>query len=432
VLAGCAVAPRGIEKINHVVVIYQENWSFDGLYGKFPSANGLANAKDAQKQADKDGKVYAVLPPAIQLDGKPDPRIPRDLPNAPFDLEPYVKPTEKTGDMGHGFFDHQRQINGGRNDRFVAWGGAGALPMSYYDGTDFPQGRLAREFTLADNFFQAAFGGSFLNHFWLVCACTPRWQEAPQRFRSVVAPDGTVVRDGTVTPDGYVVNTLWPENGPFPPSRRVDRARLLPPQTARTIGDALDEKGVSWAWYAGGWNDVLAGIASDDFQYHHLPFLYFSRFAQDGEARRKHLRDDTAFVEDLRAGRLPAVSFIKPSGALDHHPGYSDVISSQEHVVKFVEAIRASAYWKDVAIIITYDEYGGRWDHVPPPRGDRFGPGSRIPAIIVSPYAKRGFVDHTQYDTTSILKFIERRFGLPPLGPRDAAANDLTNAFDFQ
>ena len=406
-LAGCALQPRGIGKIDHVVVIYQENWSFDGLYGKFPGANGLANAKDAPKQTDKDGNVYEVLPPALGLDGKPNARIPANLPNAPFDLMPYVKPGEKTGDMDHSFHAHQKQINGGRNDRFVAWGGAGAMPMSYYDATDFPQGRLAREFTLADNFFQGAFGGSFLNHQWLICACTP------------------------VSHGKYVVDTEWSIYGPHPPNVKIDRTRLLPPQTARTIGDALTDKGISWTWYAGGWNDAIAGHPHEDFQYHHQPFVYYAAFAEGSDARRKHLRDEAEFLDDLRAGRLPAVAFIKPIGPLNQHPGYADVSSGQEHVTEIVNAIRASAYWKDVAVIITYDEYGGRWDHVPPPRGDRWGPGTRIPAIIVSPYAKKGFVDHTQYDTTSILAFIERRFGLAPLGTRDAAANDLTNAFDF-
>jgi acid phosphatase len=96
-----------------------------------------------------------------------------------------------------------------------------------------------------------------------------------------------------------------------------------------------------------------------------------------------------------------------------------------------VKAVQQSPYWADTAIIITYDENGGFWDHFAPPKGDRWGPGTRVPAIIISPYAKKGYVDHTQYDTSSILKLIETRWGLAPLGPRDAAPNGLTNAFDF-
>ncbi len=128
---------------------------------------------------------------------------------------------------------------------------------------------------------------------------------------------------------------------------------------------------------------------------------------------------------------LPAVSFVKPLGANNEHPGYADLVQGQEYVKHLVEAVQGSKYWQDTAIIITYDENGGRWDHVAPPVIDRWGPGTRVPTIIISPYAKKGFIDHTLYDTTSILKFIESRWGLKPLGTRDANANNLTNAFDF-
>ena len=131
------------------------------------------------------------------------------------------------------------------------------------------------------------------------------------------------------------------------------------------------------------------------------------------------------------AGNLPAVAFVKPIGADNEHPGYADLLRGQQHVASLVKAVQESAVWKDSVIIITYDEGGGRWDHVPPPPGDRWGPGVRVPAIIISPYAKRRFVDHTTYETTSILKFIETRWQLAPLGSRDAAANNLFNAFDF-
>jgi phospholipase C len=129
------------------------------------------------------------------------------------------------------------------------------------------------------------------------------------------------------------------------------------------------------------------------------------------------------------SGALPAVTFIKPLGPDNEHPGYASLLQGQEHVAGLVQAVIASPYWKDTAIIITYDENGGRWDHVPPPVVDRWGPGTRVPTIVISPLARRRYVDHTYYDTTSILKLIERRWGLAPLGARDAAANDLSNAF---
>ena len=421
---------RGIERIDHVVILFQENWSFDGLFGRFPGANGLANAANALPQSDRNGNVYAVLPPSLGPDNKPDPRIPKDLPNAPFDLARYVAPTEKAGNPIHLFYQNQHQIDGGKNDRFVAWTNAGGLVMSYYDASDFPLGKIAKQFTLADDFFMGAFGGSFLNHFWLVCACTPEWKDAPQAIRAVLDDKGMMVKDGAVTPDGYVVNTSYTVNAPHPASIK-DPARLMPNQVLPTIGERLSEKGISWAWYSGGWNDALAGHPHPVFQYHHQPFAYFAAYADGTEAKKKHLLDEEEFWKAVKGGALPAVSFVKPIGPLNEHPGYADLMSGQEHIAKMIAAIMASPQWKSTAIIVTYDENGGRWDHVAPPVVDRWGPGTRVPAVIVSPYAKRGYVDHTPYDTTSILRFIEKRWGLAPLGPRDAAVNDLTNAFDF-
>ena len=421
---------RGIERIDHVVVLFQENWSFDSLLGKFPGANGLAYAASALPQSDKNGNVYAVLPPSLGPDNKPDPRIPRDLPNAPFDLAKYVPPTEKAGNPIHLYYQNQLQIDGGKNDRFVAWTNVGGLVMSYYDASDFPLGRIAKQFTLADDFFMGAFGGSFLNHFWLVCACTPEWKDAPQALRAVVDDRGMMVKDGAVTPDGYVVNTSYTVNTPHP-ARIKDPTHLMPNQTLPTIGERLSEKGISWAWYSGGWNDALAGHPHPVFQYHHQPFAYFAAYADGTDARKKHLLDEEEFWKAVKEGTLPAVSFVKPIGPLNEHPGYADLMSGQEHIAKMIAAIMASPQWKSTAIIVTYDENGGRWDHVAPPVADRWGPGTRVPAVIVSPYAKRGYVDHTPYDTTSILRFIEKRWGLAPLGTRDASVNDLTNAFDF-
>ena len=148
-------------------------------------------------------------------------------------------------------------------------------------------------------------------------------------------------------------------------------------------------------------------------------------------ARDEHLKDVEDFVAALGTGTLPAVSLVKPIGAKNEHLGYATLLEGQEYVAELVNRVQESPVWKDSVIIITYDESGGRWDHVPPPKVDRWGPGLRVPAIIISPFAKRGFVDHTNYETTSILKLIETRWGLPPLTSRDAAANDLLNTFEF-
>jgi phospholipase C len=143
------------------------------------------------------------------------------------------------------------------------------------------------------------------------------------------------------------------------------------------------------------------------------------------------LKDEQDLFAALQDGTLPSVTFFKPIGADNEHPSYATVARGQEHVMQLVNAIQASAYWPTTAIIITYDENGGAWDHVAPPVVDRWGPGSRVPTVIVSPWARHGYLDHTVYDTTSILKLIETRWQLEPLGARDAAAADLSAAFDF-
>jgi len=143
------------------------------------------------------------------------------------------------------------------------------------------------------------------------------------------------------------------------------------------------------------------------------------------------LKDGEDFLHDIEAGTLPQVSFYKPVGILNQHPSYTDLVTGDEHVADVLAKLRLSPQWNEMLVIVTYDENGGFWDHVPPPVGDRFGPGTRIPTLIISPYAKRGFVDHQAYDTTSILKFITRRFALKPLHGVRESMGDLTNALSF-
>jgi phospholipase C len=141
------------------------------------------------------------------------------------------------------------------------------------------------------------------------------------------------------------------------------------------------------------------------------------------------------FLEAIDRGTLPQVSFYKPAGRLTQHPSYTDIHSGDIHIADVLEHLEKSPQWKNMVVVVTYDENGGYWDHVPPPSGpgwgDRWGPGTRVPTLIVSPFAKRGYVDHTSYDTTSILKLITRRFGLEPLSGVRANTGDLTGALDL-
>jgi phospholipase C len=418
-----AVPVAALTRINHVVVIYLENRSFDNLYGEFEGADGLGNVRRAAPQVDAQGVPYTTLP---QATGAP---FPADLPNQPFDIGRFVPPDMATRDLVHRFYQEQVQIDHGRMDRFVSVSDARGLTMGHYHTAQLPLAAIAKEFTLCDRFFHSAFGGSFLNHQWLIAARTPEFKNAPASMRTVIDSAGTLRVDGAVTPDGFVVNTAYSTQKPYYPS--TPEAELMPPLTYATIGDRLDEKNVTWAWYAGGWDDANAGRPSTDFQFHHQPFVYFARFAEGSAARRDHLKDETAFIAAVRAGTLPAVSFVKPSGIDNEHPGYTDVIRGERHVLELIDDLRRSPNWNDTVIIVTYDENGGFWDHVAPPAGDRWGPGTRVPAIVISPFARRHYVDHTMYETLSILSLIERRWSLSPLGDRDARANPFSGALDF-
>jgi acid phosphatase len=513
------------DQVDTIVVIYAENRAFDNLYGNFPGARNLSEVIDRdgkplpsyRPQVDRDGRVLPVLPPAwggVTAPGfKPVVTQQQSLgmPNAPFSIEHgYTAESQVTlssdtitRDLWHRFFEHQMQIDGGKNDGFAAWSDAGGLAMGYYDTSRASLYAWAQEFVLADNFFQGAFGGSFLNHQYLICACAPEYPNADTaaakpsitlleqdargrylpRLKTAQTPPASALDEaprfmgsGNIAPvdyfgDGkfYAVNTMQP---PYQPSGNQpavadaslqfadpDNATTLPPQSRMTIGDALDAKGVSWAWYAGAWAAAVADgtRAPDkmrqviyteagpgggpDFQAHHQPFNYYRRFDPRTQAaqRSAHLKDYDDMLADVAAGRLPAVTFYKPQGNLNQHAGYASIAAGDAHIAELVAKLKLSPQWKHMVIVITYDEFGGAWDHVAPPQGDLLGPGSRIPALIVSPLAKRGTVDHTQYDTASILRLITRRFGLPVLpgiALRDNALvahgappmGDLTNA----
>jgi acid phosphatase len=483
-------ARTGMVGIETVVVIYAENRSFDNLYGAFPGANGLQNVTVANStQVDRDGSVLKELPPAwegLTAKGVVPPITQAQtehLPNKPFaidDANGFNAPLSvTTRDLWHVFYQNQMQINGGKNDRFAAYADSGGLVMGHYDGSKLPLWSVAQKYVLADNFFQGAFGGSFLNHFHLVCACTPVYPDADKSpakgMIAVVDADGVsltlapnspksaiegvpkFVNDGKISPDFYAVNTMQPPyqpsgNKPAPDgdARFADPslANTLPPQHDITIGDLLSLKGVSWAWYAGAWQDALDGdrASPPTFQFHHQAFNYFANYAPGTAARAEHLKDGgmngVEFIKAVDAGQLPQVTFYKPQGNLNEHAGYTDVLSGDQHIADVIAHLEKSPQWGHMLVVITYDENGGFWDHVAPPKADRWGPGTRVPGIIVSPFAKKGVVDHTQYDSTSILRFITRRFDLPVLPglvARDAAlrANglpamgDLTSALTF-
>jgi phospholipase C len=415
----------GIKQIKHVVVIYMENHSFDNLYGEFKGADGLADAPDANiTQVDKDGKPYKYLPAIPRTSA-----FPTNLPNHYFDIDRYVPSDQEIPDVLHRYYQEQMQIDSGKMDKFALYNSSKGLTMGHYKTKLLPLYPIAQKYTLCDHFFHSGFGCSFFNHIWLIAAAPPVWHNAPSYMVSKVDSAGNMLSDGVVTPDGFVVNTAFSVNNPHP--AKYDSAQLMPNQTMPTIGDRLSGKDISWAWYAGGWDSALAGHPDPTFCFHHQPFMYFATYADGTEAKKEHLKDETEFFAAAKNGTLPSVSFVKPLGIDDEHPGYSDVYHGETHAVQLINAVLNGPDGKDALIILTYDENGGFWDHVAPPVIDRWGPGCRIPAIIISPFAKKGFVDHTQYETVSILAFIEHRWDLKPLTARDKNANPLRGAFDF-
>jgi acid phosphatase len=490
-LARAADEPR-LEAIETIVVLYAENRSFDNLYGLFPGANGLQNVlPDAARQIDRDGTVLPELPPIWEGLTAPGVKPPiseartAHLPNAPFAIDNpkrfNLSLAVATHDLVHRFYQNQMQINGGRNDRFVAYGDSGALVMGHYDSSMLALWNVAQKYVLADNFFMGAFGGSFMNHIYLACACVaeyPKADKSPAKSEiSAVEPDGVslkvtadspksalqgipiFVNDKGLTPDFYAVNTMQPPYQPsgIKPTKGGDprfanpnSPMVLVPQTQTTIGDLLSTKGITWAYYAGAWRAALEGRNSTptpNFTYHHQPFNYFANYAPGTAARAEHLRDGGLFggefIKAIDSGTLPQVTFYKPQGNLNEHPGYADVLAGDEHLAELVRHLENSPQWPHMLVIVTYDENGGFWDHVAPPKGDRWGPAIRIPTLIISPFAKRGTVDHALYDTGSILRLITRRFDLPMLDGlklRDeemakagsGRVGDLTAALDLQ
>jgi acid phosphatase len=524
---------HGLKGIDRIVVIYEENHSFDNLYGRWEGVDGLRHADPAHtKQVNQAGTPYTCLlqndvnltsPPLSATCHDATTATPFDshFTNDPFRIDDFIPATAKTcpapgasapdgvldpnglpggctRDLVHRYYQEQYQLNGGKQNRYVTGSDAVGLTMGTYDTRLLPIYKYLHapghpKYAIADRFFQAAFGGSFLNHQWLIAAATPTYPNAdksggPDDLHSVVDANGmpntyplykptTKVKDGALTalcegstmPAGlgcgdYAVNTIQPPYQPF----SSPTAAKLPAQTAPTIGDRLSAKGVDWAWYSGGWSNANgdvdapgwtngAGPTCSDpntatgatfpncpdklFQYHHQPFNYFASFAPGTAARAAHLRDEEEFLaaaNDSTAGcKLKPVSIVKPVGAENEHPGYASVASGSSHLVELLTAIRSSRCAKNTMVVVTYDEFGGQWDHITPPgQGDApgphdvWGPSTRIPALVLAPHLRDDFVvDDTQYDTTSILATIERRFGLDPLTSRDAAVNDLSNVF---
>jgi acid phosphatase len=501
--------PGGFE---HLVVIYEENHSFDNLYGHWgavngQSVNGLGRATLGRTiQVAQDGTPFTCLGQTDVNLKSPEPLSTRCMDpaqgvpdshfiNLPFTIDDYITPSDTTcpkpgeiktngtprgsgnpggctRDLVHRFYQEQYQLNGGNMNRYVTGSDAVGLAMGTYRTEQLPIYRYlhsegAPNYVVADHFFQAAYGGSFLNHQWLIAARSPldTSHGALGAENSVLDDNGMVAKNyplytptrpdvvdgqltascpGSTTLDDagracgdFAVNTVQPSSEPFlhPASGKPPvQIPLIDDTRFPNIGDRMTEAGISWAWYAGKWNAVNADPARAPlFQYHHQPFNYFANYAE-GAPGRSHLLDENLFVKAAQKGVLPRVSFVKPYALENEHPGYASEPNGSDHLVTLLRAINEGPQADSTLVVVTYDEFGGQWDHVPPPGlgtsgvHDAWGPGTRIPALVISKAFEKSGVDHRSYDTTSILAMIERSFRLRPLSSRDALVNSLGHA----
>lgn len=356
-----AADPTPSTPIRHLVVLLQEDRTFDSYFGTFAGAAG---------------------PPAGVC-------MPLQLPSTTPCRQPFHLDTLRTSALQHGAAAAGVAYNaGGMNGFATAQRPALASQvMGHYDGSDLPlYWNLASDYVLADHFFSSAIGGSVTNHVFAIAARPP--------------------------PAGRVPAAGWD----FP-----------------TIFDRLDAAGVSWKYYVRNYQPAVtyrtaATAKGGVSQVVRVPLLALGRYVDD-PSLRAHIVDETRYFEDLGAGTLPAVSFIVASGATEQAP--SNVSLGERHAASLVMALMRSSAWSASLFVLAWDDWGGWYDHLPPPQVDSDGYGFRVPAIFVSPYAPQGRIDHTVYDFTSILRFIEINWSVSPLTARDATAASIAIALDL-
>ncbi|MFG2859369.1 phospholipase C [Streptomyces sioyaensis] len=498
--AGAPDSSHTATPIKHVVVLFDENISFDHYFATYPKA------------ANTDGTKFT-----------PSPRTPRDIDNLrtagllkhnPNQYAPKRLTPEQalTCDQNHDYGPEQYAYNGGKADKFVENTDSGkcsgglygepGLVMDYYDGnTVTGMWNYAQHYSLNDRSFSSVYGPSSPGAVNLISGQT----------HGVVSMDpasGTEHPKQTATPDPHAVQSPDAKgvgtmvNDPDPAyddcsNKDHTSKNALAAMQGRNIGDVLNSRHVSWGWFQGGFRPSTAwdgqaghyakcggtthanigGAAAVDYSPHHSPFEYYkstsnphhlppksvSEVGHAGQAN--HNYDLSDFDAVLKAGKLPAVSFLKAPAYQDAHAAYSDPIDEQHFLVQQINRIQQSPQWKDTAVVIAYDDSDGWYDHtfVKPRNGskdtstgsngkatdspacqagpaaaggykDRCGPGTRQPLLVISPYSKVNKIDHTRTEQTSIIKFIEHNWHTGQIGDAsfDARAGSLNGMFDFR
>ncbi|GAC1514624.1 MAG: hypothetical protein NVS2B16_21610 [Chloroflexota bacterium] len=361
--------------IKHVVIIAKENHSFDNIFGRYPGADGATNAQTA------DGST-------VQLNRTPD--------------HPLL-------DIAHAGESAFYAVDQGRMDRF------NQLPGAIQDGTDIADSQYAasdlpaywnyaKHYALDDHFFSTIMGPSFPNH-----------------LITVAADSGNAIDN----PTGQTKHAWGCDGGKYSLVDAID------PQTFRhyqekpcfdmpTLVDTLQRHHVSWKYYApSAFHSGYTWSALDAIRHIRFSTLW-----------KSNVPDDSRFVQDVTRGKLAAVTWLVTSEENSEHPPYSMCIG-QNWTTRQINAVMRSRFWKSTVIVLTWDDFGGFFDHVAPPKQDYISLGPRVPTLVISPFARQHFIDHHVLDFTSILKFIEQNFRLPALNARDASAASISSSLNF-
>ena len=405
-----------LPKIQHIIFIVQENHSFDNYFGTYPGTNGISNISiplninDTAMGYVSPYHLSATVPVSIVGDELP-PGIsdPDDLtaamanPTSPYHLsnESISKALSNAWAAAHKAYDN------GKMDGFVTAEGS-ILTMGYYDNQDIPYyWDYANHYVLDDNFFSSEMGPSLPNHLYIASGAS-----GPTSLVYPWVLNGTVINDPSGNFSLRGIDFTW-----------------------ATLAQELSKANIKWTWYDGDVNATAPTI------WNVLPL--FNYFQTHPNQLTEHVKNTQDFVTDVQKNKLPAVSWIIPGewhpptlpavfanqSISEHPPARSD--AGMDYVAYLVNQVMKSPAWSSTAIVITWDDYGGFYDHVPPPQIDQYGEGFRVPTLVISPWAKPHYIDHTEYEFGSLLRLAEVNFNLPTLGGRDKTANDMMNSFNF-
>jgi phospholipase C len=316
-------------------------------------------------------------------------------------------PDRTPRDIDHSYQAAVEAIDSGTMDKFdlIAGGNKNGDFLAYtqYREDDLPNYfTYARHFALADQFLSSLTGPSFPNHLYTVGA---------QSGSAINNPSKSQGRWGCDSPADSRVQTLDDDG---------DIVTQYPCFNFETLADRLRKEHISWKYYA-------PNLGQSGYIWSALDAIRHIRLT---DPWHKHVVPTAEFAVDARAGKLPAVSWVVMNGDVSEHPPAS-VCVGENWTVEQLNALMQGPDWRSTVVFLTWDDFGGFYDHVPPPKVDNFGFGPRVPLLIISPWVKPGHVEHTVLEFSSVLKFIEKRFDLEPLTTRDRDSNSLLDAFDF-